>query len=91
LIQKLSKTLAAPLASLLAAGALIATALLTATRLRLLSLPDIATVGFVFPLTDLAHVVAILNHVLAAEAVFVVSNLCHKNSSFTPPHPHWRT
>jgi hypothetical protein len=67
---------ALPLASLLAAGA-IAAALLTAIRLRLFGLSDAATVGFVRHLTDLAHVVAILNHVLAAEAVVSVSILCH--------------
>jgi hypothetical protein len=54
---------------------LISVALLTATALRLFRLPD-ATIGFVGRLTDLAHVVAILNHVLPAEAAFV-SILCH--------------
>jgi hypothetical protein len=69
-----SVTLAAPLASLLTAGVAII-ALVTATRLRLLSLPDITPIGFLSNLPDLAHVVAILNHVLAAKAVLVVSNL----------------
>ena len=67
-------------ASLLPGGALIA-ALLTAARLGLFGLPDAAAVGFVGRLSDLAHVVAVLNHVLAAEAALVVSILCHKHSS----------
>jgi hypothetical protein len=76
-------TLASP-ASLLAAGVMIAAALLpvggvivaallAGARLRLFNLAGAVVCG----LTGLAGVVAILNHVLAAEAANVVSNLCH--------------
>jgi hypothetical protein len=64
-------TLAA--ASLLRVGALIA-ALLAGGVLRLVGLPDAAG-GFVGGRADLAQMVAILHHVLAAEAVLVVSYL----------------
>jgi hypothetical protein len=70
--------------SLPTAGAVIVAALLTATFLRLFRL-DTATIGFVCRLIGLAHVIAILNHVLAAEAAFVASILCHKKLLVTPP------
>jgi hypothetical protein len=69
--------------SLLLVGAMIAAALLTASLLRLFRLPDTATVGVVCRLTDLAHVVAILDHVLAAEAASVVSIVCHNKLLLT--------
>jgi hypothetical protein len=61
--------------SLLGVGVLIA-ALLAGAELRLVGLSDAAG-GVLRRRADLAHVVAILNHVLAAEAV-VVSIHCHK-------------
>ena len=61
--------------TLLPAGAFIAAALLTATALSLISLTNAATVGLVRLLIDLAHVVAILNHVLAAETAVAILNL----------------
>jgi len=66
-----------PLSALLRTSVLIAAALLACTRLRLFDLPDIAAIGAVRRLVDLAHVVAILDHELTAEAILVVSNLCH--------------
>ena len=65
--------LALPLALLLA-GAAIAAALLAGIGLGLFRLPDAAAVGFVGRLTDLAHVVAVLDHELAAEAALLVAN-----------------
>ncbi len=69
-------SLAAAIA-LLRIGAGLVTALLATRILRLFRLPSAATRGFVVFQSDLAHVVVILNHVLTAEAVLVVSNLCH--------------
>jgi hypothetical protein len=77
----LASAIGAPLATLLAAGVLIAVALLAAANLRLICLPAATASGALRRLIDPTHVVAVLNHELAAEAVFVVSNLWHKNSS----------
>ncbi len=68
------KTRASPAA--LRMGTLVIAALLADFGLRLLRLTDAATAGFVGRLLDLAHVIAILDHVRAAEAILVV-NLCH--------------
>lgn len=65
----------ASLLSSLPVVALIAPALLTAGRLRLISLTSAFTDTFVCLPIDFAHVVAILDHVLAAKAALVVLNL----------------
>jgi hypothetical protein len=57
-----------PLLASPAAGAMLP-ALLAAFRLRLLRLPDAAAVRLIRRRADLAHVIPILHHVLAAEAV----------------------
>ena len=67
----------ASLSAALAAGALIAGALLTGAFLSLIMLPDGTLLGFVAGRSDLGHVVVILNHVGAAEAVLAVSSLFH--------------
>jgi hypothetical protein len=77
----------APLLSLLPAGAAIVAALLAGITLGLFRLPDAAAVGLVRRLRDLAHVVAILNHVLAAEAALFVAILCHNRLLGTPSLP----
>jgi hypothetical protein len=75
--------LAALLAALLSTSIAAAAGLLTAIRLRLINLPGIASLGLARGRIALAHVIAILNHELAAEAVFVVSNLCHNKLLLT--------
>jgi hypothetical protein len=60
-----------------AVAALKILALLAGAFMRLFLLPGDATFGIAGSRLDVAHVVAILNHVLAAEAVLVVLNLCH--------------
>ncbi len=50
---------------------------LTAVALRLFGLPASAMPGFASHLSDPAHVVSILNHVLAAQAIRLVSLVCH--------------
>jgi hypothetical protein len=75
---------ASPL-SLLPGRATIIAALLAASRLGLIRLPNRAAIGLV--LTDLAHVIAILNHVRAAEAALIVSILCHMNNSLSLLRP----
>jgi hypothetical protein len=80
----LSASLASVLPALLCASLLSAT-LLTAIRLRLIHLPGIAIPGLARHRGDIAHMIAILHHVLAAEAVFV-SNLCH-NKLLLTHHP----
>jgi hypothetical protein len=77
-------SLPAAFATVLAAGSVIA-ALLPIAGLRLLVLSGTATIGLVRHRIDLAHVVAILNHVLAAEAVLAISNLCHNKLLVSPP------
>jgi hypothetical protein len=74
-------------ASLLARAAMIA-ALLTAAHLMLFMLSTAALIGLISltrTLSALAHVIAVLNHVLAAQAANVVSYLCHKILHLTFP------
>jgi hypothetical protein len=73
--------------SLLPRAAMIA-ALLTAAHFMLLMLPAAALFGPISltrTLSALAHVIAVLNHVLAAHAANVVSYLCHKRLLQTLP------
>jgi hypothetical protein len=55
----------------------LATTLLPAAAWRLIELRAAAMFGIVSHLADLAHVVAILNHELATQAIRLVSILCH--------------
>jgi hypothetical protein len=70
-------SLVASLAALLATAGMLATALLMSVALRLLDLSAAAMPDFASRLADLAHVVTILNHVRAAQAICLVSILYH--------------
>jgi DNA-binding transcriptional MocR family regulator len=74
----------APRVSLLAAVASIDAALLAAILLGLIGLPCAVAAGFGCNRTVLAHVVAILNHKFAADAILAVSNLCHDKLLLSP-------
>jgi hypothetical protein len=61
----------------LPAGGVVTTALLSCARMGLFRLTDIAAIGFVRLWAALNRMIAILDHKFTAEAVLVVSNLCH--------------
>ena len=69
-----ASTLTAAFPALLTADALVTAALLAIVAVRLFDLSSVAPVGFGADLRDAAHVIAVLNHVLAAE---LIVNVCH--------------
>jgi hypothetical protein len=72
----------------LLATIVLAAALLATVALRLFSLPAaFALTGFATGLAGLAHVVTILNHELATQAIFRVSILWHKELLSPRPWP----
>ena len=70
-------SLFSPAFAVLLTALLAAAVLLAAGALGLLELPAATLTGFASHLTGLAQVVAILNHVLATDALCIAFFLCH--------------
>jgi hypothetical protein len=83
-------SLAAPLAALLAAGVMVAAAVLSAVVARLLDLSAGALRGFAAHLAAIAQVVVILDHVRTALAYRLVSITFHTRLLSPRLARHWR-